>query len=81
LWFSPSGDLLLFASFDDSKVGTVTLQQFETDKFLSKDLIEYQMERNTAIRYSKVKIIGFSNKRFLELRFVPKAIHSIAFCC
>ncbi len=58
-WFSPSGDQLLFSSFDYSKVGTVTLPEFESSSLGTR---EHQKLCKTTIRYSKVGADAFSNK-------------------
>jgi len=55
-WFSPSGSKLLYAMFDDTEVGTVSLHEFETDPFVRGHPGEPVRSKETFVRYSKVKL-------------------------
>jgi len=80
VWFSPSDDQFLFARFDDSGVGIVSLPEVTTYPQVMRNLQEENDQSEKVIRYSKVRnsksfdsgLIYFPNKRLIETKvYVP----------
>ena len=66
-WFSPDSSLLLYAAFDDSKVGKVTVNMYHSAEFSASSTVSAKADSFDKFAYPSPKTLRYPKVR----RIIP----------